>query len=130
MADEKETKGIRTILNFGHTIGHAIEAAGRFKRYHHGEAVALGMRVASELSCRLGLLKSSVVVRITGLLDRIGLSPKIEGVSLAGILKHMAHDKKFEAGKNKFVLAVRIGRVKVVEDVPRPLIISAIKAWM
>ena len=56
IADEKETKGIRSILNFGHTIGHAIEAAGKYNQYQHGEAVALGIIAETELSKRLGLL--------------------------------------------------------------------------
>lgn len=126
MADEKEAKGIRTILNFGHTAGHAIEAAGRFQQYHHGEAVALGMRVAAKLSG----LDASSQARINGLLDKIGLPQKIRGVSLVKVLDHMEHDKKFEAGKNRFVLATRIGQVKVVKGVARPAIVAAIKACM
>ena len=130
MADEKETKGIRTILNFGHTAGHAIEAAGQFKYYHHGEAVALGMRVAAELSSQRKLLNASSRARINRLLDKIGLPKKIKGVSVAKILDHMEHDKKFAAGKNKFVLATRIGQVKIVEGVAKSAIVAAVKAWM
>jgi 3-dehydroquinate synthase len=130
MADEKETKGIRTILNFGHTIGHAVEAAGKFEYYHHGEAVALGMRVAADLSCRLKMLNPLDVCRINELLDTVGLPKKIKGVSLPKIMEHMEHDKKFQAGKNRFVLATRIGKVRVVEGVARPAIIAAIKSWM
>lgn len=128
--DEKETKGIRTILNFGHTVGHAIEAAGKFEEYQHGEAVALGMRVAVDISVKLKLLDPKEATRINGLLDNVGLPRKIKGVSLADIMNHMEHDKKFEAGKNRFVLAERIGKVKVVESVPRTLIVAAIKNWM
>jgi 3-dehydroquinate synthase len=130
MADEKETKGLRTVLNFGHTAGHAIEAAGKFEQYHHGEAVALGMRVAAELSTRLDMLEHEAAERMGRLLDKIGLPSRIRGVSVPAILRHMEHDKKFEAGKNKFVLAERIGKVKVVEGVPQPLIMSAMKTCM
>lgn len=130
MKDEKETKGIRTILNFGHTIGHAIEAAGHFKTYQHGEAVALGMRVASEIARRLGLLKNGEVLRIDRLLSAIGLPSRIKGMTLSAILKTMSHDKKFKAKKNRFVLPARIGVVKIVEGVSQDLISGAIKARM
>ena len=130
MVDEKETKGIRTILNFGHTAGHAVEAAGRFKTYHHGEAVALGMRVAAGISSGLKLLNPAMARRMNDLLDQIGLPKRIKGVSLTNVMDHMEHDKKFEAGKNRFVLATRIGQVKVIQGVSRSVIIAAIKAWM
>src|SRR5208282_4497377 len=57
--DEKETKGLRTVLNFGHTVGHAVEAAGRYDQYHHGESVGLGMRVAARISVMMGLLSAA-----------------------------------------------------------------------
>lgn len=130
MRDEKETQGLRTILNFGHTVGHAIEAANRFKDYHHGEAIALGMRVAADISRRLGLLKSRDAARIGDVLSDIGLPEKIKKSSLAAIFKHMAHDKKFKAGANRFVLTTGIGSVKVVEGVRRSTIQAAIKKYM
>ncbi len=130
MRDEKETRGIRTILNFGHTVGHAIEAASQFKEYHHGEAVALGMRVASDISHRVGLLKPRDVARVNKILSDIGLPEKIKKVSLETIMEHMGYDKKFKAGENRFVLAVEIGSVKVVEEVPHAVIRAAIKKYM
>lgn len=126
--DERETKGLRTILNFGHTVGHAIEAANRYRDYHHGEAVALGMRVATFISRKMGLLQEDQAVRINRLISQVGLPEKLKKVSLKSILEHMEHDKKFQAGRNKFVLAAGIGSVKVVEDVPRRTIIAAIEA--
>lgn len=128
--DEKETKGIRTILNFGHTIGHAVEAAGKFKVYHHGEAVALGMRAAAELSVRLKLLTAKEAAALGGVLSEIGLPEKIRGVSLASILKHMSHDKKFKSGKPRFVLATSIGTVKVVEGIEISEITAAVKSCL
>jgi len=128
--DEKETKGIRTILNFGHTAGHAIEAAGKFRKYHHGESVALGMRVAAELSVRSGYLSSKEAAILGGVLSEIGLPDKIKGVKLPDILSHMMHDKKFKAGKPRFVLATTLGSVKVVEGIPLPAIKSAIQSCM
>ena len=127
--DEKETRGIRTILNFGHTIGHAIEAAGKFTAYHHGEAVALGVRVAAELSVRLGYLPAKEAAGLGGVLTDIGLPEKIRGVKRGEILRHMMHDKKFKAGKTRFVLATGLGSVKVVEGISLADIRSAIQAY-
>ncbi len=128
--DEKETKGIRTILNFGHTVGHAVEAAGQFKIYHHGEAVALGMRVAAELSVRLNFLTAKDAAILGGVLSDIGLPEKIKGIKLADILDHMRHDKKFVAGKPRFVLATGLGSVKVVEGISIADITAAIKTYL
>lgn len=125
--DEKETKGIRTILNYGHTAGHAIEAAGNFK-YHHGEAVALGMRVAGRISVLKGLLQSSHEQRINNLITAVGLPQKIEKVRLGKIMELMRHDKKFIAGRNRFVLAAAIGQVRVVENISTDLITASIKS--
>lgn len=130
MSDEKETKGLRTVLNFGHTVGHAIEAAAAYNRYHHGEAVALGMRVAAEISCQMSLLPRKSAQDIGAVLSRIGLPERIEGVNLTQILKTMRHDKKFVGGKNRFVLAARVGSVKVVDNVPLDVIKSAIKRFL
>lgn len=130
MADEKETKGMRTILNFGHTVGHAIEAANQYRDYHHGEAVALGMRVACEISLRMKLLMKEEAERIGALLTAVGLPEKIRHVRSAAILDHMQHDKKFKAGKNRFVLAQRIGNVKVVEGVPSKIVQSSIQKFL
>lgn len=128
--DEKETKGIRTILNFGHTVGHAVEAAGKFKKYHHGESVALGMRVAAELSVKMGYLSSKDAAFLGGVLSEIGLPEKISGIKLPDILAHMMHDKKFKAGKPRFVIATSLGTVKVVEGVAIPAIKSAIQTYL
>ncbi len=128
--DEKETRGIRTILNFGHTLGHAIETAGHFQKYQHGEAVALGMRIAAQIAFQRRMLKASDALRIERLLSAIGLPSLIKGISLPAILKAMGHDKKFKAKKNCFVLPVRIGAVKVVEGVSQGLIRQSVKERM
>lgn len=127
--DEKETKGIRTILNFGHTVGHAVEAAGKFDRYHHGEAVALGMRIAAEISLNLKLVNQKEVDAINRLISQTGLPEKIQGLQLNNILSAMTHDKKFIEGKNRFVLVNKIGKVVVKKDVPAEIILQAIKAY-
>lgn len=124
--DEREEKGIRTILNFGHTIGHALEAASGFTRYGHGEAVALGMLVAAGISSRLGLIKESVVRRIEGLILSAGLTTVIKGVAADRILNAHYHDKKFIGKKNRFVLIAGIGRARIVENVPLAVIREAL----
>lgn len=127
-ADEKETKGIRTILNFGHTVGHAVEAAGGFDRYHHGEAVGLGMRAACRISALMGLLPEPQEQRINQLITAVGLPEVIKGVRLPAIMSTMRHDKKFSAGRNRFVIARKIGTVTVRQNIPADIIVQAIKS--
>jgi 3-dehydroquinate synthase len=120
--DEREEKQIRTILNFGHTIGHALEAAGRFKKYNHGEAVALGMLVACDISRNLGMLDIKVMQRIELLLEAFGLPTKIGRIPIGKIINAHYHDKKFIGSRNKFVLIEGIGKTKIIENVPLEII--------
>jgi len=126
-SDEREETGIRTILNFGHTIGHAIEAAANYKVYNHGEAIAQGMLVASEISKSLGLINPKTAQRIETLIKKVGLPIKIEKVTLDNIIKAHYRDKKFIGLKNRFVLVKGIGKTKIVENVPLLIIKEAIK---
>ena len=129
-ADERETRGIRTILNFGHTFGHALETATHYAgSLTHGEAVAVGMRVATEIACRLGKLGDPEAKRIGRLLEHLGLPTTFRGVSLSEILQAMSHDKKWSTGRN-WVLPTGIGRVVVVKAVPERTIRAAIKTVM
>lgn len=124
--DVREEKGIRTILNFGHTIGHAIEAAGGFKSYNHGEAIAVGMLAATDLSAELGLIKADTAERIEGLISGVGLPTRVKGVPLARIIRAHYHDKKFIGKKNRFVLIKGIGRPTVKENIPLAAIRAAV----
>lgn len=129
--DETDKKGIRMCLNFGHTIGHAIEtAAGYAKGSAHGYAVAQGMLVAGEIAKRLGLCSVLSLERMENLLSRAGLPTRISGLNIGAILKAQEYDKKFSGGKNRFVLPLGIGRVVVKEDIPPRLIRAAIRARM
>lgn len=128
--DEKEIKGIRTILNFGHTVGHAIETVGGYDAYQHGEAVALGMRVATDISLQLGMISKKVDEDINQVFDMIGFPSKITGVKIPQVLKIMQHDKKFISGKNRFVLVKKIGQVQVVEGINLDVIKKAIRRYM
>jgi 3-dehydroquinate synthase len=125
--DEKETSGYRTILNFGHTIGHAIEAAGGYKSYNHGQAVSLGMVVAVDLSKRLGLIDARLAVRIKNLIKLYGLPMKIMGVTVAKIIRAHYHDKKFSGKENKFVLIGGIGKPRIVRNIKLDLINEVIR---
>ena len=125
--DEKEKKGIRTILNFGHTIGHAIETAARYNSYTHGEAVAIGMVCAAEISERLKLISKKNCTRIKTLISQAGLPTTTSGIKLQDILKAHLHDKKFLTKQNRFVLPIKIGKVVIVKDIPVTIIESVLK---
>ena len=115
-ADERES-GLRAILNFGHTAGHALEVVTGYEKYSHGEAVAVGMVVAAWLGEHVGLCDDTVPIRVIALLDAIGL-PTTAGVSAAAVIEAMSRDKKAVGGAVRFVLPRRIGEVAVVSDVP------------
>lgn len=129
-ADVFDKKDIRIILNFGHTMGHAIEAASGYSGYTHGEAVALGMLLAGDIACELGLFSQDQQARVAQLINSAKLPTQIAGVGNRDIMRCLKHDKKFKAGKNRFVLPVSIGNVTVVEDVPQPVIEKALKRYV
>ena len=117
-ADEKETKGIRTILNFGHTFAHAIEAASAYsKKYSHGQAVAIGMLMASDLATSLKICSNNITKRLENLIKRAGLPTYVKSLKLKEILFSLQHDKKFIRGKTRLVLPITIGKVKVFEGI-------------
>jgi len=129
--DELDVKDIRIILNFGHTLGHAIEAAsGYSKRYNHGESIAIGMLLASEISVRLDMLKEKDFIRIRNLIKNTGLPVRLHGVSLKDIMNAYGYDKKFTTGANRFVLPKRIGQVEVIEDIPALLIRTVLRGYV
>ncbi len=114
--DEKE-ENLRAVLNYGHTVGHAVEATTHFSKYTHGESVAIGMVYEAKISSALGLMSSSSVSRIAQLLQKIGLPIKIEGLDPELLLQYMVRDKKNIGGKLVFVLPDRIGHVRIFKDV-------------
>jgi 3-dehydroquinate synthase len=128
--DELDRKDIRIILNFGHTLGHAIEtASGYSNRYNHGESVAVGMVMAGEIAVRLGLFDRADQERVKALLSKAGLPIGTRKIPLDAILKAYRYDKKFTSGENRFVLPRTIGQVKVSGGVPEPLIRKVIKDY-
>jgi 3-dehydroquinate synthase len=112
--DEREG-GLRAILNFGHTFGHAIEAGAGYGTWLHGEAVGAGMVLAAQLSERMGFLANADVERVTTLVARAGLAVISPDLGRQRYLELMGHDKKVEGGKLKFVVLKRIGEAFVTE---------------
>jgi 3-dehydroquinate synthase len=116
--DERET-GLRAILNFGHTFGHAIETATRYESWLHGEAVAAGMVMAADLSHRLGWLSVEDARRIGALIRAAGLPDRAPaGVDDKQLCRLMEVDKKVESGKLRVVLLKRLGEAVVTAEVP------------
>jgi 3-dehydroquinate synthase len=124
--DEREG-GLRKILNFGHTVGHAMEAVTRYRRFLHGEAVGHGMRAAARIAERMEMLAGDERRLIDEAVARVGPLPSAKTLALDDIISAMAHDKKAEAGHTAFVLPTTIGRVVVRTDVPLRIIRSALK---
>jgi len=116
--DERETKGVRLQLNFGHTIGHALEAATRYRRWTHGEAIAIGMCAATELAVDLGRCPRADLQRLVRLVHAAGLPTAARRVSSAAVWNALRYDKKFIHGRPRWVLPKRIGQVAVTEAVP------------
>lgn len=114
--DEKEG-GLRRILNFGHTIAHAIESETHYERYNHGEAVAIGMVGAARISAAMGLLDAAEVLRMERILTALKLPTRAEGCTLESMYSSIFHDKKAVAGKVHWVLLERIGKTRVTADV-------------
>ena len=119
--DERETGGLRAHLNFGHTLGHALEAATGYRRWTHGEAIAIGMAAAADLSVAMGWLARGQAQRLDRLLTAAGLPTQAHGVLRAAVWRAMRADKKFLRGRPRWVLARRLGRVAVTDRVPEPL---------
>ena len=124
--DERESN-LRAILNFGHTFGHAIEAGLGFGTWLHGEAVGCGMVMASELSCRLGLVERPFVERLTRLIAKAGLPIRGPRLGAHDYLAHMRVDKKAQAGQIRFVLIDGPGRA-VVRGADDSLVSDVIEA--
>jgi 3-dehydroquinate synthase len=125
--DEREITGLRACLNYGHTFAHAFEALGDYSELLHGEAVAAGMRCAARLAARLGRLDVATVQRQDALLAALGLKldpPTVDGQEM---LRAMHRDKKATAGRLRFILPDRIGRVELVDDVPDESVLAALE---
>ena len=128
VAEDERESGVRALLNFGHTFGHAIESGLGYGKWLHGEAVAAGMVMAADLSRRMGFIAQADVDRIVVLLKRAGLPTAQPGIAPARLLELMAVDKKTEGGKLRFVLLDRIGVASIRDQPPTGLLQQALAA--
>jgi len=123
--DEQESE-LRHVLNYGHTIGHAIEAVTGYQRFAHGEAVSLGIAAEAGIAERLGLAKPEVRARQVRLLEAVGLPVRSVGETPERVVEALSRDKKAKDGRVPFVLAPEIGAFRLVFDVPRATILDAL----
>jgi len=128
VAKDERDFDLRNILNYGHTIGHAIESVSDFK-VRHGEAVAIGMIAAAKISSRMGCLNTNAVNRITDLIAKTGLPTELPKLELKNLVRAMKHDKKILQGKLRFVLPGTIGEVFITDEVSQSLIEKALVNW-
>jgi 3-dehydroquinate synthase len=124
--DEREA-GNRTLLNYGHTIGHAIEAVTGYTAYLHGEAVAIGMRAAGYISREMGLLDADGFERQQALIRAVGLPEEAPGLDADAIIEATLRDKKVRSGSVSWVLLERIGQATVRRDVPDAVVRAAVE---
>jgi len=121
-------RGRRAVLNLGHTVGHALESLTGF-RLRHGEAVSIGMTAAARIAARLGLADPVLAERLEGVLVAWGLPTRCPRYDVTAICQALAHDKKKQNRKLRWVLPRGIGQVEIVEDVPLDVVKSVLR-WM
>ncbi|MBD2203501.1 3-dehydroquinate synthase [Calothrix sp. FACHB-1219] len=120
--DEKEA-GLRAILNYGHTIGHAVESLTGYRVVNHGEAVGIGMVAAGQIAVELGMWQTAETERQNALIQKAGLPTQLpSGLDIEAIIDALQLDKKVKAGKVRFVLPTQIGVVTVTDEVPADII--------
>jgi 3-dehydroquinate synthase len=125
--DERES-GVRRVLNFGHTIGHALEAVTRYRRYRHGEAIAYGLLAALHLGVARGITPAVVRDSVASLIAKLGPLPPVADLSCKEIVGAIAHDKKIVEGTLHFIAATAIGATTTLTDVTEKELRIAVKA--
>ena len=123
--DERDG-GLRNILNYGHTFGHALEVLTDYGSWLHGEAVAVGMEVAAQIAVARGLLTNEQALRQRELLLAFRLPQSCPGIDTIALLEKMRRDKKARAGHMRWILPTQIGRAEIYDDVPLALIEEAV----
>ena len=126
-ADEKETSDQRIVLNYGHTVGHAIESSTNYRHYLHGEAISIGMTVAANISAAIGLIDATIVNKQTLLLEAFNLPTKATDLELDIIYSNMFRDKKIVNGKIRWVLLQDIGKTQLCDTVDENVVKQAIQ---
>jgi 3-dehydroquinate synthase len=125
--DVRETTGLRAILNYGHTVGHAIESATGYTRFTHGEAVSIGMVAAAKMAVAMKLISTEVEDRQRALLESAGLPTRFSDIEPGHIIEAMLTDKKAVGGRARFVVPMAIGRVVVKDNVPTEIVEQALR---
>ena len=126
-ADERESD-LRRILNFGHTIGHALEAETKYTKFLHGEAVAVGMKAATHLATNSGLLRTPDRDAILSTIDLYGPVPSVNGIKAESLVARLVKDKKTIQGKVHFVLPDEIGHVRILSGLSEADVLAATRA--
>jgi 3-dehydroquinate synthase len=126
-ADERES-GLRRVLNFGHTIGHALEAVTKYKRYRHGEAIGYGMLAALALGRQRGITPAAAHARVADLIAKLGPLPPVADLSTKEIIAAVGRDKKVVAGTLHFIAAASIGTTTELRDVTEKQLHAALRA--
>ena len=126
VAEDEREAGLRAILNYGHTVGHAIEATIGYGIFRHGEAVSLGMIASTHIAMTFGMVGEDVLDRQRELLQRLKLPVAFQAPSIDPVLEVMYHDKKVRDGRLRFVLPTRIGEV-VLRDVSEAQVRQALR---
>ena len=127
--DERETLDIRILLNYGHTIGHALEASTEYGRFMHGEGVSVGMMGAGRIAREMGMIGDDLLERQRALLRRFNLPITAQGVDLAAVRAAMSLDKKTVGGANRWVLLEDVGQATVRRDIPAAVVDETL-AWL
>jgi len=125
--DERDA-GLRNILNYGHTIGHALESASDFQM-RHGEAVAIGMLAAARISYRMDIFGEKELLRLKGVIEKAGLPTEVPDLKLEQVMQAMEHDKKVLRGRVRFVLPRKIGSVFITDEVNLSLVEKVLEHW-
>jgi 3-dehydroquinate synthase len=123
--DEREA-GLRAILNFGHTIGHAIESLTNYVKYKHGEAIAIGMIAATNIAVKVEMFDEGLAKRIENIIIKSGLPHKIVALETDDIIDKLKKDKKVKDSKVRFVLPKTIGEVVIRDDISRRVLSQVI----
>lgn len=127
--EDPTERGVRAILNFGHTLGHALEAATMYTQYSHGEAVAVGMALVATLSERLGTCSAAARSRLCALIEGLGLPTTYTALPAQRLLEVMSHDKKSLNGVVRFVLLKDIGDVTYHQQVPLDMVRTLLEEY-
>ena len=127
VSEDEQEAGLRRILNFGHTMAHAIEKETGYMKYNHGEAVAIGIVGAADISFRLGMISQQEFQRVTSLVAQLHLPLEAEGCTVDAMYGDIFHDKKTVAGKVNWVLMQSIGTVTCRNDVPADVVKAAME---